>query len=795
MSENEKALLAKLNSFISNEKTKNIQKGLENLYENKEGEDKKEFINILLYIIEGNNIIKDDLCGFKDIICQKILDILDENKYGTEFLLKTFSYEDDKNFLKIFAISILLSFKLSLSPFYILFHILIKKQYNELNEILEKNGILGLGSNKLFVERICLNKYEDLMEFSENGEEDITKFLKVDNKFFENYINNNNSNDKRPINDKTNNNEFKKQQNLKSISDDNNKIIINNIIKENENEDKIIKEKRDRIFRLINKSIKIKFDKKLTEEDDILKSNYNKVNNNNKWDIKKIMIDNYDIKIDNNLYLFSPISLILNNLKKEFDTNDFEIFNRDNHYVEVFGNYLKEIIIKLNEYINYGEEEKYIKENKIKFGCYNHHFYLCCKFNVEFKNKYYEQKIININSLIDNNENPETKKVIIKSSKEGEERKEGVEGEEGKERKEGVEGEEGKERKEGVEGEEGEEGEERKEGEEREEGTNKNKSNNNCENNIKEKDTFSTARYSKDNVKNKLACKFENDVREIVVSDKNDELQNLLFFFNLKIPKKHENIKLESVTLFYNTIYDNLYGFREIDICSQKKKEKLSDILENNYTFKNKDSFFKKNDKESIDVEINDNTLLFSEIKSSFPIIIKGSENYYKIKIDNNKKKTEENNYSITIIEQLGNLMKKAKIFFDFFQNEGIINKNTSIHILYIYDAINISYYSNEIDSILQRIENFFNGLKLPLYFKNAIFQIAYFNNEKNEKRKTNKLLELEQKKTMEIVKKDKEDTIARIRKENEDNIAKIKKEKEDTITKIKKKMKILLLK
>ena len=47
---------------------------------------------------------------------------------------------------------------------------------------------------------------------------------------------------------------------------------------------------------------------------------------------------------------------MINNIITEFRKNDFEIFNRYNYYIEIFGKCLEEIIKKLNSYINKGKK-------------------------------------------------------------------------------------------------------------------------------------------------------------------------------------------------------------------------------------------------------------------------------------------------------------------------------------------------------------------------------------------------------------------------------------------------------
>ena len=117
------------------------------------------------------------------------------------------------------------------------------------------------------------------------------------------------------------------------------------------------------------------------------------MNENSSFEMNEILIDNNKFEDLSKLYLFTPIFLVINNLKKDFERNDFEIFNNDNYYFELFGKYLEEIIEKLNGFINEGINKNYIEENKIKIGCYHEHYYLC------------DNKIISEENIIENYNN------------------------------------------------------------------------------------------------------------------------------------------------------------------------------------------------------------------------------------------------------------------------------------------------------------------------------------------------------------------------------------------------------
>ena len=201
-----------------------------------------------------------------------------------------------------------------------------------------------------------------------------------------------------------------------NISNENNINIIN----EESIDNKYEEERINRIKELINNSLSIDY-KAILQKNSILASNYLLLEkNNNKMKMEDILIDNYKLKDETKLYLFSPVSLVANKIKKNFNKNDFELFNEDNHYIEMFGLYLEEIITKLNSYINEGKEREYIKNNKIKFACYNDHYYLCCYLNDKFKEEYFNGKNINETELKNNDETGDSIHIlnIEKSNKE-----------------------------------------------------------------------------------------------------------------------------------------------------------------------------------------------------------------------------------------------------------------------------------------------------------------------------------------------------------------------------------------
>ena len=159
MIKTEDILLEKLRLFTNSKSGTTIQEKLYNLSDDKnEQNDKKAFACIISYIIEGNKIIKDELLGFKEIICQKFIEILNGGKYEPSLLINIFlNVDNNENFEKIMYISWILCLKLKYSIFDILFCILINKYFDNFKKKLENIGITGFENKEMFVERLYYN--------------------------------------------------------------------------------------------------------------------------------------------------------------------------------------------------------------------------------------------------------------------------------------------------------------------------------------------------------------------------------------------------------------------------------------------------------------------------------------------------------------------------------------------------------------------------------------------------------------------------------------------------------------
>ena len=135
-----------------------------------------------------------------------------------------------------------------------------------------------------------------------------------------------------------------------------------------------------------------------------INENYNKLLEINKKDIScninDIIIDDINLYKSkgkkNNIHIYTPLFLIKNGLQKNFQKNDFELFNEDNYNVVLFAKFLEQIIKILNEFIEKGNNG-IITQYKLNLKSKNNLYYIGAFLDSNFKEKYYEK--------LDKNEN------------------------------------------------------------------------------------------------------------------------------------------------------------------------------------------------------------------------------------------------------------------------------------------------------------------------------------------------------------------------------------------------------
>ena len=596
----EEMLLTKLRIITSRvEGAQTLEKKLEIIIKRKDNSENR-FLSCLLNMLEKNEFTKG-IKRYRDDIFKLLFNVLNIKKYNNDFYLKYLSEIASDEFKKIMYISLFIGRNKNIELYNVLYWILDEQKFNNLKKL----KTTEISSQDLFIKKILDSKMEDMEKEAKNSQKNYNQFLRLSNEEIINYINQNDNIKEKIdiIKEKDNSNNHKKDIN-KDKDNDTNDTIDNNINKNNEindlnkNENKIVnseeinkniiineekiksEEKLKRIKELICKNIAIK------DNEDFPERTFLELNSKKILQIKEpikigeIYIDNYEFKNESKYYLFSPISLILNNKKKNFDKNDFELFNEDNYYIELFGNYLEIIIDKLNNYINDGTDYNFIEENKIRLGCYNERYYICCKINNDFKNKYLEQLETNKSRYKKDEQNIDI--IQIKNSDEDEE----------------------------------------------------NATNKINDKKAKEIATHLSLKTNKNNYRKKMANLFEKQVRKFLSDDNCEDLQNLVLFFNFKYPIiKDEKIIFDSIRLSFSPYFNNLYGFREIDVCFKNKNGRIlnSDILLNNLCYQSNKSKFKKIKQEQIDVSLNENSIIFCEVKNSFGNITYGTQNCSKI--------------------------------------------------------------------------------------------------------------------------------------------------------------------
>ena len=752
MENNKEKLLTELSNICKRKKGNTLKVKLEELSRWKKLQSEKQFFKTLVLLVD-NNKLATNLLGYEEILYGNILKFLENKKYTTDEMFKILLEEKDVDFQKLLIISFLIGKKTDHNILRILVSILNSSCFKTINDL----KFFDITDNEFFIFLVKKNDINELKKEKEKtiNEINIMKFITYNNddllKYYENIskktnkkiINENNNISNNNIRSSMNNNHYINNGNTscEAIKNKNNIILPNNDINSNEeltalnnnimirksndntsinnimnneniyninnenninilNEESIDKkyeeERINRIKELINNSLSIDYNA-ILQKNFFLTSNYLLLEkNNHKMKIEDVLIDNYKLKDETKLYLFSPISLVANKIKKNFNKNDFELFNEDNHYIEMYGLYLEEIIQKLNSYINEGKERDYIKSNKIKFACYNNHYYLCCYLNEKFKEEYFNGKNIIETESKNNNETE--------------------------------------------------------------------KSNNN------RKEINKNYFYM-------LANEFEKKVSNFFFEKNSEKLQNMVFFLNFKIPKinNKEEIEFKSIRFSFSQIPNVLYGFRAIDICVKNKDSKVIDkgnIVDNEICYTRTNTNFREQLPQKINVCFEKDSIIFCEVKYTFPNIDSGNQKCGEIKIDTLKDKPksynndesndkddiedktinklsddryndkDNDNANFTYIDQMDNLLKKSKLFYNFFINEKIIDNNNYMHILYLYDLNNIFFDNIHNKDIKNNIKELLESHYFPKEFKNIIFQIAYFDNIKYEKFLTKLLTE-----------------------------------------------------
>ena len=429
------------------------------------------------------------------------------------------------------------------------------------------------------------------------------------------------------------------------------KILIYKHLYKNKNIMKFIKETSENIHNLNN------FD------DEILKKyqiEYNEFENLNIFEVSKNASNFFNLEKNYNdgdiLKFFTPkniknnYKMIENNLSPKIELNDIEIFNNDNYAVDIFARYINQIIEKINESINNDNfYTDFIINNIIKTHKLDFLRYISAKLDNETikelesqKNNYFKNDFILLKVLDGKNNN-------IKIEK--------------KEESDSI-------------------------------------------------NSISKSKLSDD--RKKYSEYLETIINEKLIKniDKKDliYLPNILFMLNLKIPvldEKNNSLIFKSLHLdFFHSekkdINENYYyGCKEIDAFYQNISEKEYNVFDSQYFHTNITFVKSKNDKGFIlqdkkEFSIFPKSILFCEIKNTFPNTQKGNEEVLKIKIEQQQKKEIKKDYSICYIDendplfgynnQLIKLIKKFRYFFKTLKDKKINKDELNLHMIFVYD-------------------------------------------------------------------------------------------------------------
>ena len=270
--------------------------------------------------------------------------------------------------------------------------------------------------------------------------------------------------------------------------------------------------------------------------------------------LDQIVIDdlNYNKK---KIHLFSPEFLIVNGLKSQLKESDFEIFNEGNYSIDTFTNFLLKTIQELNISMKENNfENNFIDEHSIKFNRKENLHFISAKYNyndIITQNKMKEDVLKNsfIKISIYQNKNNKNSEIL----------------------------------------------------ENKIEDNNINNVNKEDINVIDEDNDVSLFSYSSiSEVLKNRANEFEDLINKILTKNIKKEnlsfLPNILFIFNLKIPKYNElknSIEFKSAHLDFikdNNNNDNksdenqfAYGFKEIDVSFKNNSKDVIEVDFSNY--------------------------------------------------------------------------------------------------------------------------------------------------------------------------------------------------------------------
>ena len=463
----------------------------------------------------------------------------------------------------------------------------------------------------------------------------------------------------------------------------------------------------------------------------------------------KIVIDELNYK-NNKIHLFTPRFLIINGLISKYKEDDFEIFNEGNYSVDLFTKFLHNVIDEFNQSVKENKKNDFITKHQVKFHKYKKSHHMSSKLDFNDKNN-----LKNMNKQV-TDKNHFIKIKIYKDKKDKKVKKENSYNNNG---------------------------------------NNISNNNNDLLNQKKNDKNTNSDSLSKSKITSNSsmseAIKYQSDNFEKLINNKMQEnaknetlkaLPNISFKLNLKIPiynKQNNSINYESVHLDYCDIKEenknknlinsskndkneinieseniinnseknknnkndiNFTGFKEIDSVFQNSSDNsifVGDLEYFHVNFK----FIKGNKKEEFEIKetkneekfnIYSNSIIFCEIKNSFPNTSRGRKKYFNMKII--KPKASENfmiNNDLEGLEpyceELDKLIRKFFFFFDVYKKDNKKIPN-NIQIVLLYDRFNVDQIDPNFIEIKDATKKILNYYKNKFKNKgNIIFQLIFF--------------------------------------------------------------------
>ena len=244
-------------------------------------------------------------------------------------------------------------------------------------------------------------------------------------------------------------------------------------------------------------------------------------------------------------------------------------------------------------------------------------------------------------------------------------------------------------------------------------------------------------------------------INEILIrhisSDKLTQLPNISFKFNLKIPiynEKNNSIEFKSCRLNYNNdqtekLESNLlygsYGFKEIDVAFRNYLKKYIKTEDSKYFNNNleyhkdvyADNFYLFENKKENKFIIYPNSILFGEIKKTFPNRTNGRENYIDVKINKANELINEDKKIKDLSPYLFQLEKLIKKFIFFYKVYNEQKHLSNIQIVFLYDNMDIDKIINDKKLLKDKTEELLNKYNYKFPKVKIIFQLVFFDLDK----------------------------------------------------------------